>query len=213
MDRRLSPVQRPTDTQAGNQHQIAGSPSPSRRTTANASPSVTGLTLSPLLGIGGSLMGGPRVTARRSWSPQHQSSLEVPTPRQIQSARNSLAATTTTTVRQQSVEVRPFRSLSYPPTPSSPPLFMTFSKEVWLSHWLKSNQNVMQRQFFSNSIPIKLDCFHSSSSVAKGQMNCHGPYPPLTVIVTWMVILFDTGILCVEGSWFDLPYRLSLSCR
>ena len=49
-------------------------------------------------------MGGPRVTARRSWSPQHQSSLEVPTPRQIQSARNSLAATGT--VRQQnSIEV------------------------------------------------------------------------------------------------------------
>ena len=90
MDRRTSPSSR-----------AEGSPSPSRRTTA---PTVSGLTLSPLLGIGGGLMGGPRVTARRSWSPQHQSSLEVPTPRQIQSARNSLAATGT--VRQQnSIEV------------------------------------------------------------------------------------------------------------
>jgi hypothetical protein len=56
--------------------QRSDSVSPSRRT----------LTLSPLLGLSG------RVTSRRSWSPQHQSSLEVPTPRQVQSARNSLTA-------------------------------------------------------------------------------------------------------------------------
>ena len=56
--------------------QRSDSVSPSRRT----------LTLSPLLGLSG------RVTTRRSWSPQHQSSLEVPTPRQVQSARNSLTA-------------------------------------------------------------------------------------------------------------------------
>ena len=55
------------------------------------SPRRTTLSLSPLLGGAA----GRIVTARRSWSPQHQSSLEVPTPRQIQSARNSLAATLT----------------------------------------------------------------------------------------------------------------------
>lgn len=80
-----------------------GGGSPGRRTTAAT---VSGLTLSPLLGLSAAL-GGARMTARRSWSPQHQSSLEVPTPRQIQSARNSLAAASVSGVRQQnSIEVR-----------------------------------------------------------------------------------------------------------
>lgn len=82
--------------------------SPGRRTTAA---SVSGLTLSPLLG---SALGDARMSARRSWSPQHQSSLEVPTPRQIQSARNSLAAVTGTGVRQQnSIEVLPSPALLF----------------------------------------------------------------------------------------------------
>lgn len=73
----------------------------------NGARRTTAATLSPLLGLSGAL-GGARMTARRSWSPQHQSSLEVPAPRQIQSARNSLAAASVTGVRQQnSIEVAP----------------------------------------------------------------------------------------------------------
>ena len=78
-------------------------PPPAQSTVSNSINSISGLTLSPLLGS--TLMGGPRVTARRSWSPQHQSSLEVPTPRQIQSARNSLAATGCSVRQQNSIEV------------------------------------------------------------------------------------------------------------
>lgn len=115
MDRRLSPNSRPDPGGGSGSGSGSGvgsvglgsgsgatSPGSSRRTTA---PTVSSLTLSPLLGLSGGLMGGPRVTARRSWSPQHQSSLEVPTPRQIQSARNSLAATGTTVRQQNSIEV------------------------------------------------------------------------------------------------------------
>lgn len=65
-------------------------------TTAAAAAAAVAATLSPLLAP------SRLVTARRSWSPQHQSSLEVPTPRQIQSARNSLAAMAT---QQSSIEV------------------------------------------------------------------------------------------------------------
>ena len=78
-------------------------PPPAQSTVSNTINSISGLTLSPLLG--NTLMGGPRVTARRSWSPQHQSSLEVPTPRQTQSARNSLAATGCSVRQQNSIEV------------------------------------------------------------------------------------------------------------
>lgn len=119
MDRRLSPgktsspiLSRPENS-VGSNRSASTSPNLNRRT--NASPSspvrslsttISGLTLSPLLGLSASsLMGSPRVTTRRSWSPQHQSSLEVPTPRQTQSARNSLAATGCTVRQQNSIEV------------------------------------------------------------------------------------------------------------
>ena len=59
-----------------------------RRWQRHQRPEVTRrtLTLSPLLGLV-----SPRTTTRRSWSPQHQSSLEAAAPRQVQSARNSLS--------------------------------------------------------------------------------------------------------------------------
>ncbi len=120
MDRRLSPsakssspiLSRPENSgPSGCPRSASTSPNSNRRTnvTTTTTPSslppasISGLTLSPLLGS--TLMGGPRVTARRSWSPQHQSSLEVPTPRQIQSARNSLAATGCSVNQQNSIEV------------------------------------------------------------------------------------------------------------
>ncbi|XP_046644765.1 uncharacterized protein LOC124331523 isoform X1 [Daphnia pulicaria] len=119
MDRRLSPsakssspiLSRPENSgPSGCPRSASTSPNSNRRTnvTTTTTPSslppasISGLTLSPLLGS--TLMGGPRVTARRSWSPQHQSSLEVPTPRQIQSARNSLAATGCSVNQQNSIE-------------------------------------------------------------------------------------------------------------
>lgn len=109
----LSPILNRPEKSASSQTSTTTSPNSNRRMNAalpsparSLSTTISGLTLSPLLGLNASsLMGGPRVTTRRSWSPQHQSSLEVPTPRQTQSARNSLAATGCTVRQQNSIEV------------------------------------------------------------------------------------------------------------
>ncbi|KAK4015331.1 hypothetical protein OUZ56_030313 [Daphnia magna] len=108
----LSPILNRPEKSASSQTSTTTSPNSNRRMNAalpsparSLSTTISGLTLSPLLGLNASsLMGGPRVTTRRSWSPQHQSSLEVPTPRQTQSARNSLAATGCTVRQQNSIE-------------------------------------------------------------------------------------------------------------
>ncbi|XP_059351050.1 uncharacterized protein LOC130695239 isoform X2 [Daphnia carinata] len=127
MDQRLSPgkslspiLSRPENSAGSSYRSTSTSPNSNRRMNAtppsparSLSTTISGLTLSPLLGLNAnSLMGGPRVTTRRSWSPQHQSSLEVPTPRQTQSARNSLAATGCTVRKQNSVESPATSSIS-----------------------------------------------------------------------------------------------------
>ena len=96
-----SVVERPATPIGCEMSSMPASPGRQRvTTTACAAAATVAATLSPLLAAPSRL-----ITARRSWSPQHQSSLEVPTPRMIQSARNSLAATAG---QQSSVEVHYF---------------------------------------------------------------------------------------------------------